>query len=265
MPIPAESLHEDEEVLVDFRPHWVFFFGPLLLTLVAIGVTLAVIAQFPKAPVGVVWILALMIAIPFLWLAARVVRWLGVSLIVTTERLIVRRGLLGREVRQVRLERIAVVHITQRFVDRLLNKGRLIVGLRGEEARTAIEDVRRPRFVLRTINDQRLATQHPFGVRGPAQHDDPSVARMPSSRTNTPPLGLAPLPGPTPAAGFAPVPGPTPPAGMSFSGSATPAGGLGQGRPSVSEQLIQLYELRHRGILSEKEFNSKKAELLSRF
>jgi hypothetical protein len=36
------------------------------------------------------------------------------------------------------------------------------------------------------------------------------------------------------------------------------------GTPSIPEQLIQLDDLRRRGIVSEDEFESKKAELLDR-
>ena len=37
VPISTDLLDEDEEVLVDLRPHWVFFLGPLFLTAASIA------------------------------------------------------------------------------------------------------------------------------------------------------------------------------------------------------------------------------------
>ena len=95
MPISRRVLADDEEVLVDLRPHWVFLLGPAVLTVVAVAVAIAVAVEFPKAPVAVAGVLAVMVAVPALWLAGRVIRWLGISLVVTTTRLIYRQGVFG--------------------------------------------------------------------------------------------------------------------------------------------------------------------------
>ena len=67
MPIDRHFLVDDEEVLADFRLHWAFLFGPLFLTLVALAVALAVVAEFPNAPVGIAWVLAVVVVPPCGW------------------------------------------------------------------------------------------------------------------------------------------------------------------------------------------------------
>ena len=90
VPISSRLLDDGEEVVVDLRPHWVFLLGPAVLTAVALAVAVAVVVRFPKAPVVVAGVLAVMVAIPAIWLVGRIVRWLGISLVVTTNRLIYR-------------------------------------------------------------------------------------------------------------------------------------------------------------------------------
>ena len=136
------------------RPHWMFLFGPSALTLVAVAGAVAVMNEFPRAPSTVAWVLLAMVAVPAAWLAVRTARWLGTSLVVTSGRLLLRRGVLGRDLVQLRLERINEVHCTQTLVDRLVGAGRLMVEVGGEAGMVVIDDVRRPRVLQRVLNGQ---------------------------------------------------------------------------------------------------------------
>jgi membrane protein YdbS with pleckstrin-like domain len=287
VPISSRVLDEDEEVLVDLRPHWVFLLGPVVLTAVAVAVAVAVVARFPKAPVAVAGVLAAMVAVPGLWLLGRVVRWLGISLVVTTDRIVYRRGIFSRDMVQLRLQRVAEVHCTQTIVDRLIGNGRVVVELTGEPP-MAIDDVRRPRALQRVINRQLDELAHggpaaspgrdqplaPYPPATPAGHPAPQPGYPLASATyatdDTPPHGtlrhavstsVPPSPA-LPPPGFADPTGP--------GGSPLPTVAV-QGPPpappapaSIPEQLIQLDDLRRRGIISDGEFEAKKAELLSR-
>jgi membrane protein YdbS with pleckstrin-like domain len=236
VPISTDLLEDDEEVLVDLRPHWVFFSGPLLLTAACVAVVVVVVHEFPKAPVEVAWALAVLVAVPALWLAGRLARWWGTSLVVTDRRIVFRSGVLGRRVVNLRLQRVVDTHCTQRPLERLIGSGRLVLEVEGEEGGLAVDDVRRPRALQRVINrqlsqlDARWSTYRPLTPPGRGW-DDPAIYR----RDSTPPRGV-------------PV----------LSGQVT------TGAVSIPDQLVALDRLRRQGILSDEEFASKKAELLRR-
>ncbi|MGH9047065.1 MAG: PH domain-containing protein, partial [Acidimicrobiales bacterium] len=138
MPISTDLLDDGEEVLVDLRPHWVFFLGPLLLTAASIAVVAVVVHEFPSAPVAVAWLLALLIAVPAIWLAVRLARWFGTSLVVTDRRIVFRSGVLGRRVVNLRLQRVVDTHCTQRPIERLIGSGRIVLEVEGEEGGLAL-------------------------------------------------------------------------------------------------------------------------------
>jgi membrane protein YdbS with pleckstrin-like domain len=255
VPIARRALADNEEVLVDVRLHWAFFAGPAALTAVAVAVAVSVAVSFPKAPVGVAWVLAAMIAVPAVWLAGRLVRWFGISLVVTTARLIYRQGVFGRDMVQLRLQRVAEIQCTQTLADRLVGSGRLVVELVGGDEPIVIDDVRRPRALQRVITRQ-LDALMDRGVQTvpSAAHGVPMYPASPQSATSaddTPPHGFIPSTSPAPTA---------PPGAPDGSPSTT---GAAAGS-SIPEQLIQLDDLRRRGIITDDEFNEKKAVLLSR-
>ncbi len=237
MPISTDLLDEDEEVLVDLRPHWVFFLGPLFLTAASIAVVAVIAHQFPKAPVAVAWLLAVLIAGPAIWLAARLARWFGTSLVVTDRRIVFRSGVLGRHVVNLRLQRVVDTHCTQRPLERLIGSGTIVLEVEGEEGGLALDDVRRPRTLQRVINRQLSQ----MDANWQANHAPSPSGRVedergdPERREWTPPAGVPMV-------------------------RREPAGGS-----SIPDQLIALDRLHRQGILSDEEFSEKKAELLRRF
>ncbi|HEX3946962.1 MAG TPA: PH domain-containing protein [Acidimicrobiales bacterium] len=269
MPISSRLLDDDEELLVDLRPHWVFMFGPAVLTAVAVAVAVAVVVRFPKAPVAVGGVLAVMVAVPAVWLVGRIVRWLGISLVVTSNRVVYRRGVLGRNLVQIRLQRIAEVHYTQGLTDRLIGSGRLVLELVGEPP-MAVEDVRRPRSLQRVINRQldEVAQRRAYGEAGLTGSGEPVIFGGTSPATDVP---ARPISVPRPFVLYDTPPHGTPAVGTGEAATlpAAPALDAPHAPPatpvtSVPEQLIQLDDLRRRGIISEAEFEAKKTELLSR-
>ena len=243
MPISSRILGEDEEVLVDLRPHWLFLSGPAVATAVAVAGAALVTVELPKAPVWAAYVLAVVVGIPLVWLIFRAIRWAGVSLVVTTDRIIYRRGVLGRDMVQLRLTRVTEVHCSQRFWERILGSGKLVVELQGDPV--IVSDVRRARLVQRVIYEQ-----------VDLLHRAPAMAQAPDPRGDPdPPVWV---PGPL-------VPEPTPPHGTPAIGQGGRAEApWGPGAASVHHQLVQLDDLRRRGIVSDQEFQTKKTELLGR-
>jgi hypothetical protein len=150
--------------------------------------------------------------------------------------------------------------------------GRLIVDVQGEDDAVVLEFVRKPAIVQRVVNGQinelcggggaepvPEELRH-IGVRGRRFQPDPEDG------PHTPPFGVPVVS----AEGDAQVqperPGPAPTSVSSAPSGAPPGSGPGSGATAseIRDRLIELDDLRQRGIISEEEFAAKKAELLSR-
>jgi membrane protein YdbS with pleckstrin-like domain len=236
VPISTDLLDEDEDVLVDLRPHWIFFLGPLFLTAASIAVVAVIAHEFPKAPVAVAWLLAVLIAGPAAWLAVRLARWFGTSLVVTDRRIVLRSGVLGRRVVNLRLQRVVDTHCTQRPLERLIGAGTIVLEVEGEEGGFALDDVRRPRALQRVINRQLSQMDaNAQAARAPSVNQRMADERERVERRDW-----------------------TPPSGV-------PVARREPGGSSIPDQLVALDRLHRQGILSDQEFAEKKAELLRRF
>jgi hypothetical protein len=244
-------LGDSEEVLVDLHPHWVFLAAPAAVTAVAIAVAATITTEFPKAPVGVGAVLAAMVAVPLIWFVVRLIRWLSISVVVTNYRVLLRRGVFRRDVAQLRLQRVVEVHSSQSLFERMIGSGRLIFDVEGDDGPISVDDVRRPKSLQRVIS-ARLSSLDAYRGGGPQQPwadpTSPGVGRLPDE---TPPHGV-------PASSAAPALEPvgTPPPAPSTPPAPSSA--------SVHQQLIELDDLRQRGIVTQDEFDRKKADLLSR-
>jgi membrane protein YdbS with pleckstrin-like domain len=242
MGYPSKLLNPGEVVAVDVRPHWKYLSGPAFVLMVVIAGS--IVALVESVPQWAELALAALIVVCALWLVGRYLRWTTTSFAVTSERLVLREGVLRRTGREIRLDSLTDISYSQTLLDRMLGCGDILLESPGRDSQEVFPDLPHPitiqNEIYRLIN-QRQST----GWRG----------GMP------PPGGAGPGgtgPGGTGGAVAAP-------AGLSAAPDAADgtaaAGGEDQ---SVAAQLSQLDELRRRGVISRKEFAAKKAELLSR-
>ncbi len=96
MPFPRRLLTEDEEVVVELRPHWAFLGRPLVVAVAVVALAITLAVNFSNAPVGVLYVLLALVTGSALWLAGRLVRWFASSLVVTNTRIIQRTGVFAR-------------------------------------------------------------------------------------------------------------------------------------------------------------------------
>jgi hypothetical protein len=166
---------------------------------------------------------------------------------------------------QLRLQRITEVNIRQELFERILGTGSLVISVQGEDDSMTLEYMRKPAVVQRVINSQ--INEIVGGGRREAIPDDmlPRDHRSRHHRDDydtyhdtdqhdTPPFGVG---------GSAPASGSPQRAGDgSSSGSRIPPPGAVPFE--IRDRLIELDDLRKRGIISEEEFAAKKSELLNR-
>jgi membrane protein YdbS with pleckstrin-like domain len=240
MTFPRRLLTEGEEVVVELRPHWAFLGWPLVAAVAAVALFIGIdVVAFPHAPVGVRYVLLAVVAVALVWLAGRTLRWVTTSLVLTTTRLLERSGVLGRRALEIRLERINELSYHQSLPGRVARTGELMIETGGESGDIMFEHVPRPSALQSLITEQISAFHENRRIRfgAPPATGGPGALH----HEDTPPTGGPPVT----AAGPAPAPGP---------GGAAP--------PTVADRLMQLGELRRRGIVSAAEFEAKKAELL---
>jgi membrane protein YdbS with pleckstrin-like domain len=259
MPLPRKFLNEDEELLAELRPHWIFLFGPLFTSIGVWAAIIAIIVAWRNAPGWTNYPELILALIPGLWLLGRVIRWRSYDIALTSTRILVRQGIFRRDTVQLRLQRITEVNVSQTIIERLLGVGRIVIDVQGEDDSMTLEYVRKPAVVQRVINSQineivgggsREAVPPdmlPYDQRrGPRDqyHDADDEYDDAHEQHDTPPFGV-------------------PSAGAASTGSATTE--VPRGVPfEVRDRLIELDDLRRRGIISEEEFAAKKSELLNR-
>ncbi len=155
------QLRPGEKMLVDVRPHWSFLTGPLVASVIAIAAGVTLDFAFPHTSVALHWAEGLAVAVPCLWLAARVVRWRTTSLILTSLRLVERWGVVSRRQAETALAHIASVTVVQTFGRRIVGTGRLELEIRGDDEIRWIDDVRKPVIVQRVIHRRLLPYAEP--------------------------------------------------------------------------------------------------------
>ena len=203
MAFPKRYLNDDEEIILDLRPHWFFLFGPGVLLVAALALAIWVsqsldsdFALFPALGLAVV---------ALLFFLGRYAQWLTTDFVLTTDRLIYRKGVLSRQGREIPLERLNDVSYQQTLFQRMMLAGDLLVESAGEQGQSQYGHFARPQDIQNEIHR---------AIEAAAARD---AARMSGRRE------LSPL-----------------------------------------EQLEKLEELRQRGVITQAEFEVKKANLLDR-
>ena len=284
MAIPRKFLNEDEELLAELRPHWVFLFGPLFTSIGVWAGLIVLVVLWAKAPSWTNYPILVIALIPGLWLLGRFVRWRSYVVALTSTRILVRQGIIGRDTVQLRLQRITEVNIRQELIERVLGTGSLIIDVQGEDDSLTLEYMRKPAVVQRVINSQineivgggrreaipeEMQPRDRYGAPYAPNRDDADGGGDRDDHyddaQDTPPFGVggvatdpggAPAPAAHPAAANPAVTVGTP----SVAPGATPSTAAFE----IRDRLIELDDLRRRGILSEEEFAAKKSELLNR-
>lgn len=153
MHFPRGLLAENERLVFDLRPHWLALAGPALwtvLTLVAIVWADNVIPD-DWEPTGAI---ILKVVIFILWFVLAVVpflRWRFTMFVLTSDRLITRRGIVSKDSKEIPLERINDVAFTQSVLERIFGAGDLMIESAGETGQTRITNVRKPELVQLAI------------------------------------------------------------------------------------------------------------------
>ena len=149
MAFEKKLLNENEEVLLDLRPHW-WFIAPHSAALLGV-VIVAIVAVALDAPDIVKYILNGVVVLVLATLVWRWLRWSRINFVITTDRLIFRSGVVAKRGIEIPLERINTVFFAQSLFERLVGSGDLTVESAGEGGQQHFDNVRHPQLIQQEI------------------------------------------------------------------------------------------------------------------
>ena len=156
---PASFLAEDEDLVLDLRPHWLSLVVPILQAAAMVAAVIIALLYVPYSwgtwTYGVILIAGL-VALA-VWPARPIVAWATSHFVVTTDRVIRRSGLLARQWVEISLERITDVRFRETVLERLIRAGDVIIESAGSLGPVVFENVRRPDGVQKVIFEMKEA------------------------------------------------------------------------------------------------------------
>lgn len=254
MPYPPKLLTDGESVVVELRPTWLVLGWPLVASVAAAILAIVILISFPSAPTGVGYFLLALVLVPAAWLGIRALKWHTTSIVLTTTRILERRGVFSRVGVEVRLDRVNELSYRQTLLERIVRTGSLEVEVGGETGVVVFSHLPHPAAVQSLITEQ-IDAMRRARAGWPVSQVVPMVAQQgpPPTSYQAPPSGMQ-SPGMPPP----PQPSPPQPQPMPIAAQGPPP----QPQQTVADRLVQLDQLRQKGILSESEFQQKKLELL---
>ena len=169
MAFPSKLLNDNEEVVLDLRPHWIYMVQPVLAILGAIILGIVILdldISFTKIPAAVVVLGCLA------WFGIRYLKWSSTNFVVTTDRVIHRVGVISKHGVEIPLDRINTVFFHQSVFERLIGAGDLGIESAGEKGSETFEDVRKPAIVQNEIYRQMEANSN--RIYGGGRHAAPT-------------------------------------------------------------------------------------------
>ena len=136
MAYPDDLLATNERVVIHKHPHWKMLFFPVLVFLVTVaaGAFLASLVSEQSWHVAAWIAIGVVAAVLFVWLTViPLIRWRTTHFVVTTQRVLVREGVLSRSGIDIPMSRINSVQFRHSFFQRLLGCGTLVVESASDE------------------------------------------------------------------------------------------------------------------------------------
>lgn len=203
MAFPTKLLNDGEEVVLDLHPHWWYLTPPVVAMVVILIATIVTLAV--KVPNPVRYVAGALVVVAAIWLVRRYAKWVSTSLVLTNHRLIHRAGIVSKSGREIPLDHINDISYRQRFFERLIGAGDVLIESAGRDSQEVFEDL-----------------PHPGRIQNEIYRQIDTAKERQADRM------------------------------------------AGRRELSIPEQIEKLDELRQRGVLTQAEFDAKKAQLLQR-
>lgn len=175
MGFPENVLAKNERVERSIHPHWLTVAGPTLvgLLLVAGAVLVAVVTPDDDTGNRIQWVVVAILLVLAIWLVViPFLRWRTTHYVVTSHRVMVRRGIVTKSGKDITLSKITDVSFEQTLLDRIINSGSLRIESAGDSPDEHFRNIPDSNHVQQLIN--RLIDEDDLRRRshiGHATHD----------------------------------------------------------------------------------------------
>ncbi|MGA9159243.1 MAG: PH domain-containing protein [Actinomycetota bacterium] len=192
MPFPRKLLIENEELVLELRPHWIALVMPAIVTILVIAGWILAVTYGPDSGTGrdvAFWgATAVAVFILFWFPVRKFVAWVTSYFVVTSDRIIHREGWIAKRSMEIPLEAINDVRFHQGVFERMIGAGDLIISSASEFGREVFGDIRNPEHVQKTIYQQGELNQNRMyrgAGRGPTAPAPAAVPTMPPASPAT--------------------------------------------------------------------------------
>lgn len=180
MAFPKNLLNDNEELVLDLRPHWLYLFPSATALFVAVIVSLLAVFAWdrPSSLDTVVPVVCgIAVVVTLVWFGWTYAKWTNTNFVLTTDRIVTRRGVFSKQGVEIPLERVNTVFFRQSLFERMIGAGDLAIESAGERGTENLEDIRKPSIVQKEIYVQMEANENRKYDRinsGPAAPVDPT-------------------------------------------------------------------------------------------
>jgi uncharacterized membrane protein YdbT with pleckstrin-like domain len=150
-----ENLHADEELILDLHPHWWYFTPSLTVLVIAVVGSIAVLVRTDWDALQL--IAAAGVVVSLVWFVTRYIQWATTDLVLTTDRLIWRQGVIAKQGIEIPIDRINTIFFFQKIWERLLGVGDLMVESASASGEQRFENMRQPSRIQNEIYIQKEA------------------------------------------------------------------------------------------------------------
>lgn len=168
MTYPRNLLNDGEEIVLDHHPHWMVMASSVAMLSLAIVLTIVLTVADPLF--GLLGLLCIFFAA--VGTVGQVLKWRCTNFVVTTDRLIVRSGILSKTGLEIPLDRITNIAFHQTFVERLVKSGDIVVESAGEQGHQRFSDVADPTRLQNIIYRQAEIASDNHRSRGSSPESD---------------------------------------------------------------------------------------------
>jgi uncharacterized membrane protein YdbT with pleckstrin-like domain len=166
------TMNENEQVVLDLHPHWSQLVMPALVLVVVCGLGGYGIAAAPHGSAHKIVqyvVIGVAVVLIFWFTLLPYLRWVTTRYVLTTDRLILRTGIVARHGRDVPLNRVNDVSFSENLLERILRSGTLVIESAGERGQISLNNVPKVEHVQRELyrmveDNQR---RHSYGAPQP--------------------------------------------------------------------------------------------------
>jgi membrane protein YdbS with pleckstrin-like domain len=187
VPFPRKLLIENEELVLELRPHWIALVGPVAVTVLLVALWTGALVYAPDdgflRSLTIIGGSALALFLFIFYPVRKFIAWVTSYFVVTSDRVIHREGWIAKRSMEIPLEAINDVRFNQGVFERMIGAGDLVISSASEFGRQVFGDIRDPEEVQRTIYHQGELNKERMYRGGPAQAPSAPPPASPSTMT----------------------------------------------------------------------------------